>query len=109
MKFVNLFIIVEIIKFLEDTTKSYRNYIWCKYYCELLEKYCKHIRIMSELRCDFECIELDILPYFIQDLEEIILNYRGLGLNDMKKDTIIYKLSHFKNVENISNKFIYDV
>ena len=52
---------------------------------------------------------LSTFDYFIVDLEDMILNYSGLGLNDIKKDTIIYKLNYFKNVENISNKFIYDV
>lgn len=105
MKYVNLFIIREIIESLGDLTNN--NLLWYSHYNKLGEKYNNNIQLIKNLWDSIYCIEYDILPYFIQDLEDIISNSTEI-LNDIQKDTIIYKLNYFKNLENISNNYIYE-
>ena len=102
MKYVNLFLFKEIVEVLGDESHNY--FLWVATY-SIGVKYKNNIILKNSLWSSVYCIDYDVLPLFIVDLENVVL---GSTLSQEQKNYLIENFDKLKDVNNIPPLYIYE-
>ena len=92
----------EIVEVLGDESHNY--FLWVATY-SIGVKYKNNIILKNSLWSSVYCIDYDVLPLFIVDLENVVL---GSTLSQEQKNYLIENFDKLKDVNNIPPLYIYE-